>query len=474
MEHRRQRARLGTRLAVSYILLAASIMIVFTIGTGIALFFQMRAQVEHFAVQDIETVEGLLAFTPNGKIIVRDDYHNHPESKRVLDHYVEVLAPDGAVLYRNEQLGAERLGGAPVAGEGVGGYSARRTSLADGTRIVLVSRRHTLDGKSVLIRLAQTEEPVWRALRLFALAAAFAFALVIVAATFVAWRMSRRILTPVQRIAARAEQITSNRLHERIPTHGTGDEIDQLAEVFNRTLSRLDESFRQLRQFTADASHELRTPLASLRAIGEVGLDRGGSNEEYRELIGSMLEEVSRLTRLVDDLLTISRGDAGSIQLRCTPLRMIDLVKDTVSILEPLADEKEQTLAVEGAGEATVDADPIFLRQALLNVIHNAIKYSPRQTKTTIRINREPPGCVTVSVEDAGPGISPEHAPHIFDRFYRADPGRSRDAGGFGLGLAITQWAVEAHKGSIGVTSSPGDGSTFRIVLPEANSARKP
>ena len=464
--------RLGTRLVLSYILLAAGIMTVFTLGTATVLFFQMRAQSVRFAVQDIETVEGLLAFTPDGRVVLREDYHNHAESRKVVDRYVEVLAPSGMVLYRNDRLGAESLGGMPATDEGVGGYSPRRTKLMDGTPILLVSRRHVLSGHPILIRIGLSEEAIFRAVELFAIAAGLMFPVVIGAAALAARRMSRRILAPIQDIAVQAGQITSNRLHEPIPIQGTGDEIDQLATVFNQALTRLDESFRQLRQFTADASHELRTPLAAIRAIGEVGLDRDGSAHEYRELVGSMLEEVNRLTRLVDDLLTISRGDSGSIRLNCSPLRVIDLARDTMSLLEPLADDKEQTFALTGDQTATVEGDPIFLRQALINVVHNAIKYSPRQARIDLCVDCDTPGFVTLSVRDAGPGIEPEHRSRIFDRFYRVDRGRSRDAGGFGLGLAIAQWAVEAHKGAISVSSAPGDGSTFRISLPDSDRGR--
>jgi heavy metal sensor kinase len=464
--------RLGTRLVFSYILLAAGIMAVFTAGTATLLFFQMRSQSVRFAVQDIETVEGLLAFTPDGRVILREDYHNHAESRKVVDRYVEVLAPSGMVLYRNDRLGAESLGGMPAADEGVGGYSPRRTRLMDDTPVLLVSRRHVLGGHPILIRVGLSEEAIFRAVELFAVAAGLMFPVVIGAAALAAGRMSRRILAPIQDIAVQAGQITSNRLHERIPIQGTGDEIDQLATVFNQALTRLDESFRQLRQFTADASHELRTPLAAIRAIGEVGLDRDGSKQEYRELVGSMLEEVNRLTRLVDDLLTISRGDSGSIRLNCSRVRVIDLAHDTMSLLEPLADDKEQTLALTGDQTATVDGDPIFLRQAVINVVHNAIKYSPRQATIKLTVDRDTPGFVTLSVRDTGPGIAPEHRTRIFDRFYRVDRGRSRDAGGFGLGLAIAQWAVEAHKGSILVSSTPGDGSTFRISLPDSDRGR--
>ncbi len=461
-----QRAKVGTTLIRSYVLLAACIMLFFTAGTGGVLFLQMRAQAEHFAIEDIETVEGLLGFNASGKLVVREDYHNHIESKRVLDHYVEVLTPSGTTLFRNERLGNAELGGKLAPDEGVGGYSPRRIKLADGTPVVLVSRVHVLDGRPILIRLALSEESAHRAVQFYAIAAALMFPLVIVAASLIARRMTSRILAPVQSIAARASRISSTNLNERIPVHGAGDEIDQLAEIFNETLTRLEESFRQLRQFTSDASHELRTPLAAIRAIGEVGLERDRTNQEYRELVGSMLEEVGRLTRLVNDLLMISRGDAGSIRLNRSSIRVMDMVRDTVALLEPLAEEKDQTLEISGDRDAMTHGDPLFLRQALINVVDNAIKYSPVGATTRVLVNGNAGSAVEICVTDEGAGIAAEHTPHIFDRFYRVDAGRSRDAGGFGLGLAISQWAIGAHQGSITVSSAPGRGSTFRILLP--------
>ncbi len=458
--------RLRTRLALSYIFLLAGAMLVFTAGTAAVLFFQMRAQLAHFAVQDIETVEGLMSFAPDGNVRVRDDYHNHPESKLVLDHYLEVMTAGGSLLYRNDRLGNRTLGGLPLPGEGIGGYSQHSTRLSDGTRVIMVSRRHMLEDRPVLIRLAHSEEPVWQALDRFLVAAALMFPLMLGAAAIAGHRMSRRILAPVQDMAARAAEITSSRLHEPLPVNGTGDELDHLAEVFNRTLARLDASFRQLRQFTSDASHELRTPLAAIRSIGEVGLHRDGAREDYRDLVGSMLEEVNRLTRLTDELLMISRGDSGAIRLNYTAVDVFELARETVTLLEPLAEEKQQRLVLTGGPHASIQADPVFLRQALLNVLHNAIKYSPLCATTSLRVENEDAHSVAISVQDAGPGIAPEHASRIFDRFYRVDQGRSREAGGFGLGLAIAQWAVQAHNGSIGLSSVPGQGSTFRIVLP--------
>jgi heavy metal sensor kinase len=340
--------------------------------------------------------------------------------------------------------------------------------LGDGTRLIVGSRRHSVDGRPVVIRLAQSEEPVWDAVKKFLLAAALIFPIMVGAAVLAARRMSRRILTPVQLIASQARRISSSSLHERVPLNGTGDELDDLADVFNQTLTRLGASFQQLRQFTSDVSHELRTPLAAIRSVGEVGLARNGTREEYRELVGSMLEEVGRLTNLTDELLMISRADSGAIQLRCSDIGARGLVRETVAMLEPIAEEKRQRIILEGEGDGVIHADPVLVRQALINILHNAIKYSPPATDISVGLDTADSEAVTISVTDAGPGIAPEHLKRIFDRFYRVDQGRSRAEGGFGLGLSIAQWVVKAHKGELEVASAPGHGSTFEITLPRS------
>ena len=162
----------------------------------------------------------------------------------------------------------------------------------------------------------------------------------------------------------------------------------------------------------------------------------------------------------------ISRGDSDNIRLNCSAIGVLDLALDTVALLEPLAEEKGQQLLVSGDRSVSVKADPVLLRQALINLVHNAIKFSPRRATTTIRVERAENDSAAISVQDEGPGIAPEHAGRIFDRFYRVDSGRSREAGGSGLGLAIVQWVILAHNGTVAVSSAPGGGSVFRITLP--------
>jgi heavy metal sensor kinase len=436
-------------------------------GTFALLFLQLRSQLDHFAIQEVETVEGLLYFTPRGELQMREDYHNHPESKDVIDRFVEVLSPEGSVLYRNERLGDRLLGGLPFAGEGVGGYSVRSERIAGGTRVRMVSRMHSLDGRRVLIRLGHSEEPLRSSIKEMLVASLIVLPLVLAAAGFAGYGLVRRALGPIQEMARRAQEITPQRLHERLPNEHADDELGQLARVFNETLARLEQAFEQLRRFTSDASHELRTPLASIRSVGEVGLQKDGSRAEYRDIIGSMLEEVNRLTSLVDNLLTISRADAGSLQLQMARIGVMQLARDAAALFEILAEEKALTLVVAGDEAANIQGDRLFLRQAVMNVLHNAVKYSPVGGTISVRVQKSA-DTVTVEIEDSGPGVPLEDRSKIFDRFYRVDKARWRESGGAGLGLSITKWVVEAHAGQITLESGPAQGCLFRVRLPAA------
>ncbi len=458
--------KLGTRLTLSYAVMLLCALVVFTAGTAAIFHFQLRRQLGHYAIQDIETVEGLMYFTPQGQLEVNENYHNHPQSKEVLERYLEVRSPDGALLFRNERLGDRALGGNPAPDEGVGGYSERSWRLPDGTRLLMVSRRHVIGATPVVLRLAYSTEGISHSVDEVLAAGVAMLPVMLALAGFVGYRMSRRVLDPVQQITRQAEQITSKRLHERLPLNGSGDELDHLAEVFNATLARLDLSFQQLQQFTSDASHELRTPLAAIRSIGEVGLRRDGSKGDYREMVGSMLEEATRLTNLVDELLTISRADAGAVRLNRSVFSLPQLAREAAALLEPLVEENSQEFVLPAMTPIFVEADRTVVRQAIINLLHNAIKYSPIGSKIQVRVEETQRGVVALEVQDAGPGIPPEHAERIFDRFYRLDNSRTRSAGGFGLGLAIAQWAIQSNGGNLSVASTAGQGSTFRIELP--------
>jgi heavy metal sensor kinase len=458
--------RLRTRLTLSYVCVLAALLVLAWAGTCALLFWQLRSQLDNFDVQEIETVEGLFFFTSGGQLQVREDYHNHPESKEVIERYLEVQSPDGAVLFRNDRLGKQALGGLPFKGEGVGGYSERSLRLSDGTRVRAVSRLHSLDGHPLLIRLAHSEEPIFSRLRELLWASVVVLPVMLGIAWLAGYGLARRALTPIQQMARRAQEITPEKLHARLPNDDTDDELGQLARVFNVTLGRLEEAFEQLRRFTSDASHELRTPLAMIRSVGEVGLQKDGTRAEYRDIVGSMLEEVNRLTSLVDNLLTISRADSGHIQLQRTVVPVMALAREAVGLFEILIEEKSQRAILEGDEQLQIEGDRIVLRQALVNIVHNAVKYSPAGEVISVRVGNGSGNRVSIEIQDNGPGIPAEDQPKVFDRFYRVDKARWRESGGAGLGLSIAKWAVEAHGGTIALSSEPNKGCTFRVTLP--------
>jgi len=279
--------------------------------------------------------------------------------------------------------------------------------------------------------------------------------------------LAGRMLSPVRAMAETARKITAESLAERLPVENSQDEFGQLARVVNDTLSRLEEAFEQLRRFTADASHELRTPLTAMRSVGEVALQRSLSGPGYREVIGSMLEEVDRLTRLVESLLTLTRGESGRIPPTLEMINLTGLAASVVEHLRVLAEEKEQSLTIDAGAEVSATCDPAILRLGLINVLDNAIKYTPGRGTIRVGVRETSSGEAAIEVEDTGLGISAVHHGRIFERFYRVDRGRSRESGGAGLGLATARWAVEVNGGRIELESEEGKGSLFRIVLPK-------
>jgi heavy metal sensor kinase len=278
--------------------------------------------------------------------------------------------------------------------------------------------------------------------------------------------LAGRALAPVSAMADKACRITASSLGERLPIVNPRDEFGRLATVFNDTLARLHDSFERLHRFTADASHELRTPLAAMRSVGEVALQGPPDSGKYRDVIGSMLEEVDRLTRLVDSLLVLTRADSGAARPVREVVELAALAGDVADHLRVLAEEKRQSLSVHTAAHVEALCDPAILRLGLMNLLHNAISYTPSGGAIQVRAKATASGQPSIEVQDTGPGIPLAHRERIFERFYRVDPDRSRESGGTGLGLAIARWAVAANGGRIELESEESRGSLFRIVLP--------
>ena len=329
-------------------------------------------------------------------------------------------------------------------------------------------RQATLDDSTHRIVAARDERPVRRTLWTLAAIMATAVPCAVGLAIVGGYLLAGRVLAPVGAMADTARRITAESLDARLPVANSADEFGRLASVFNETLSRLDAAFEQLRRFTADASHELRTPLTAIRSVGEVALQRSLSTDGYRDVIGSMLEEVDRLARLVENLLLLTRAEAGRIPLTRATVDLRELVAGVSDGLRVLAEEKTQELIVELSGPLTVHCDATVLRQGITNLLHNAIKFTPPKGLIRIAATSTASGDAAIEVQDSGPGIPAADQQRVFERFYRVDQARSRDSGGTGLGLAIARWAVEASGGRIELESLKGQGALFRVVLPRA------
>jgi two-component system heavy metal sensor histidine kinase CusS len=277
--------------------------------------------------------------------------------------------------------------------------------------------------------------------------------------------LARKALSPLERLRRSTEEITADRLDRRLPLANAQDELGRLTQTFNAMIGRLERSFAEIRRFTADASHELRTPLTVIRTEAEVALAKPVGLAEHQQLLGSILEECSRLTRLTDQLLALAREDARAARQVQNAVELAGLVGDVAETMRPLAEAKELLLRVEVNGAAWVSGDAPRLREVFFNLLDNAIKYTPKRGEVEVRIGHNGPEAV-VTVRDTGIGIPAEHLPHVFDRFYRVDKARSRAEGGTGLGLSIAQSIIAAHGGQIELTSKPGQGTTCTIRLP--------
>jgi len=329
-------------------------------------------------------------------------------------------------------------------------------------------RRGMIGDSAHRIVAARDARPVRQTLWTLAAIMATAIPCAVGLAIIGGYLLAGRVLAPVGAMADTARRITAESIDARLPVSDSADEFGRLATVFNETLSRLDAAFEQLRRFTADASHELRTPLTAMRSVGEVALHRPLSTEGYREVIGSMLEEVDRLTRLVENLLLLTRAEAGRIPLTRASVDLRELVAGVSDGLRVLAEEKNQELTVELGAPVAVECDATALRQGMTNLLHNAIKFTPAKGAIRVAVKSTVTGDAVIEVQDSGPGIPAANHQRIFERFYRVDQARSRDTGGTGLGLAIARWAVEASGGRIELESAAGQGALFRVVLPRS------
>jgi heavy metal sensor kinase len=401
-----------------------------------------------------------------GYVISEINEHYAPELN---NRFVRVTRADGSALYVSGKPKESRFD--PSAISAVGAPVDRdftREAHAPGGVLLIYTHPFTeRTGQRFLIEVGAPYEQVEDVLYGLLLALALGLPLTVIVAISGGWLLMRQALNPVDEITRGAEQITSRNLSRRLPVARTGDELERLSAALNRMIERLEESFLYVSRFTADASHELRTPLTILRGELEAASVQPEIAPDLRETIESAQEETERLSRIVESLMAISRLDAGEARMECDALDLAELAASTTEQMRLLAEDKEIALRCESEELVSIEGDRARLKQVIVNLVDNAIKYTPAGGLVGVKVCASN-GRALLEVNDNGVGIPPEALPHIFERFYRVDKARSRQMGGAGLGLSIIKAIITAHGGQVRVESVEGRGSRFLVELPGA------
>ena len=416
---------------------------------------------------------------------IRESYDNTPS-----DHYIR-LSSEGHALYATDDMRDPPvpLGRIPIPNESNAAADLRPPLIGDilvprlsgdgqfyrqtvNGQVILIYALpvHVSDGKLIQIESGATLFSMQRMLSSLARVLAGTSVVILIFAAVGGYLLMKRPLRPLVILTEKAASIDWKRLGERLPVPDTGDELERLTHSLNGMIERLEDALDHNRRFSADASHELRTPLTIMRGELEEMLQIQELSPQVVENLVSILDEIERMSRIVHSLMTISRLDAGGERMAMQTIDLAPLVRTTMEHMRLLAEEKDLALTCDCANGTYVYADPMRVKQILVNLIDNAIKYSsPAQPgrRGAVKVKVRATGSAAVlEVSDDGIGISPEALPHVFDRFYRADSSRSRGAGGVGLGLAIVKAIVTAHDGSVSIKSTLGHGSTVTVELP--------
>jgi heavy metal sensor kinase len=385
------------------------------------------------------------------------------------DRFIRLSRRDGAIIYASGRAATfDPAGLRPAAARD----SPRIALLPDGNRLLVVADEYrTASGREYVIESGGPMQPIDAVLAHLLFLLLLGVPVVVLVAVGGGYILVGQALAPMVQIARSAERITLLNLDEPLPLTPTGDELEQLSLALNRMISRLREAFEQNRRFLADASHELRTPLTALRGELESAVEQARPLPDLRDKVGSALEEVDRLAKIVQTLFAIARLDAGEAQQEWRRFDLAPLAADTAGQMSLLAKDKGISVNCNVEQEAGVEGDRARIKQVVVNLLDNAIKYTP--PGGSIQINVRARGSKAIlEVVDTGIGIPAGALPHVFERFFRVDKARSRGAGGAGLGLAIVKSICTAHGGQVGVASAEGRGSRFTVELPLAKPAR--
>ncbi len=392
------------------------------------------------------------------------------------DRFIRVSRPDGSVLYGSnpptdqsfDPTGLPSLSALPTE------ESVRKQRLADKkTLLIAALNSPSANGVRYVVEVGAPMAPVEAMLHQFLVLLAIGLPVAVLVAIGGGYLLVGRALAPVDRIARKAEQITQHNLSERLPVARTAEELERLSLSLNLMIGRLEDALLNSKRFVADASHELRTPLTAMRAELESLASDVRQKPELRETLGSLLEEVERLARIVEQLFALSRLDAGEAQSEWVQFDLAELAVTTAEQMSLLAEDKGITVTCDATQRVMIDGDRARLKQVVVNLLDNAIKYTPANGEIHLRVTATNSHAV-LEVSDNGIGIPPDALPHVFDRFFRVDKARTRDPGGAGLGLAIVKSISTAHGAQVEVDSGNGRGSRFRVKFPIARANKLP
>lgn len=455
----------GARLAAWYFAVIALGLSIFGVGA----WFAMRASLYHSVDESLrDRIQGVKHFMDEQISAlsvneIRDEFREHSVLGPGGDLF-QVCDEHGTWLYRSQPLEnsqvsvrhPDQLGIAPIL----------ENVRVDKTPLRMASARVLVDGHPYSVQVAAPMGEFLESLDRFRWTLIVFIPIVLLASSAGGYWVSRRALRPVGQITATARSISIQNLSDRLSVPQTGDELQRLSETLNEMLGRLNDSIRRITQFTADASHELRAPIALIRTTAELTLGRPRLPEEYEQAMKEVLVESERTTRLLESLLTLARGDSGIENPELIPMDLSAALGDAVAEGRRFAEEKEIALHCEIPYAAMeINGDPDAMRRVFLILIDNAVKYTEAGGDVRISLHASD-GWAEAVVADTGIGITKDDQARIFDRFWRVDKVRSRDAGGVGLGLSIAHWAVHQHGGRISVESESGQGSVFRVFVP--------
>jgi heavy metal sensor kinase len=380
--------------------------------------------------------------------------------------YIRILR-EGTVLYQSKNFELERIGSLNPTVYSLPGQKRlfQRTETASLGQLLFYTKPwDSSAGVHFVVLTGASLAPVDRILRLLLIALCILAPLIVIGGAVGGHLLMSVPLRPIVALTRQAEQIGTNTLGERLPVIPTGDEMERLSISLNRMIDRLEQALAHNRRFSADVSHELRTPLTIMRGELEPLVENPEVPPQTLDAIGSVLEEIDRMSDIVESLLAISKLDVPSSMPR-SPVNLNALAVSTVDQMQLLAEDKQLIVRASTAGETWVPGDTVRLQQVIVNLLDNAIKYTPAGGKIGLDISVQRSRGV-IEVHDNGIGIPAECLPHVFDRFYRADPARSRESGGTGLGLSIVKAICTAHNGVVTIQSEDGAGTSVRVELP--------